>query len=55
VKHRDILIASVAATIAGAISMLGYLFYFGGGRDSEGRGHPLAALLTLLLGPLAAG
>jgi heat shock protein HtpX len=55
VKHRDILIASVAATIAGAISMLGYVFWFGGGgRDSEGRGHPLAGLLTLILGPIAA-
>jgi heat shock protein HtpX len=51
VKHRDILISSVAATIAGAISMLGYMFYFGGG-SRENRG---AGLLTLLLGPLAAG
>jgi heat shock protein HtpX len=56
VKHRDILITSVAATIAGAISMLGYVFMFGGGgRDREGNGNPLAALLVLLLGPLAAG
>ena len=56
VKHRDILITSVAATIAGAISMLGYVFWFGGGaRDDRGNSHPLAGLLTLLLGPLAAG
>ena len=57
VRHRDILIQSVAATIGGAISMLGYMFMFGGGgrRDGEGGGHPLAALLVLLLGPLAAG
>ena len=57
VKHRDILIQSVAATIGGAISMLGYMFMFGGGRsqDSEEGGHPLAGLLVLLLGPLAAG
>src|SRR4051812_43559843 len=56
VKHRDILISSVAATIAGAISMLGYIFMFGGGgRDREGNGHPLAGLLVLLLGPMAAG
>jgi heat shock protein HtpX len=53
VKHRDILIQSVAATIAGAISMLGYMFMFGGGRDREG--SPLAGLLIFLLGPLAAG
>ena len=56
VKHRDILIASVAATIAGAISALGYLFMFGGGgRDSEGRSNPLAGLIALLIAPLAAG
>ncbi|HEV2295162.1 MAG TPA: M48 family metalloprotease [Tepidisphaeraceae bacterium] len=56
VKHRDILIQSVAATIGGAISMLGYMFMFGGGgrRDGEGA-HPIAGLLVLLLGPLAAG
>ncbi len=55
VKHRDILIQSVAATIGGAISYLGYMFMFGGGgRDREG-GNPIAGLLVLLLGPLAAG
>lgn len=55
VKHRDILIQSVAATIGGAISALGYLFMFGGARDDRGNGHPLAGILTLFLGPLAAG
>jgi heat shock protein HtpX len=57
VKHRDTLIQTVAATIGGAISMLGYMFMFGGGgrRDGEGGGHPIVALLILLLGPLAAG
>jgi heat shock protein HtpX len=56
VKHRDILIQTVAATIGGAISMLGYMFMFGGGRsgDDEEGGHPFAGLLVLLLGPLAA-
>jgi heat shock protein HtpX len=54
VKHRDILIQSIAATIGGAISVLGYMFMFGGGRRDEG-GHPIAGLLVLLLGPLAAG
>jgi heat shock protein HtpX len=56
VKHRDILIQSVAATIGGAISMLGYMFMFGGGgrgRDGEGA-HPIAGILVLVLGPLAA-
>jgi heat shock protein HtpX len=53
VKHRDILIQTVAATIGGAISMLGYMFMWGGSRDRDV--HPLAGLLVLLLGPLAAG
>ena len=59
VRHRDILIQSVAASIAAAISYLGYMFWFSGGShnndDEGGGGHPLAALLFLLLGPLAAG
>jgi heat shock protein HtpX len=56
VKHRDILITSVAATIGGAISYLGYmLMWGGGGRDREGGGNPLAALAVMILGPLAAG
>jgi heat shock protein HtpX len=56
VKHRDILIQSVAITIGAAISVLAHMvmFGFGGGRDREG-GHPIAGLLMLLLGPLAAG
>lgn len=56
VKHRDILIQSVAVTIGAAISYLGYMFMFtggGGSRDSRDS-HPLAGLLVLLLGPLAA-
>lgn len=56
VKHRDILIQSVAATIGGAISSLGYMFMFSGGNNSdEDSPHPLAGLLVMLLGPLAAG
>jgi heat shock protein HtpX len=57
VKHRDILIVSVAATIAAAISMLGYMvMWFGiGNQRDEREGNPLAGLLLLLLAPLAAG
>jgi heat shock protein HtpX len=55
VKHRDILITTIAATVGGAISYLGYMFMFGGGRDDDGDSHPLAGLLVLILGPLAAG
>jgi len=57
VRHRDILIQSVAATIAGAISVLGYMFMWGGVRrdDDEGGGNPFLALLFIILGPIAAG
>ncbi len=56
VLHRDILIQSVAATIGAAITVLGYMFMFGGDRrDSRDGGNPLLGLLILLLGPLAAG
>lgn len=54
VKHRDILIQSVAVTIAGAISYLGYMFMWGGGSRNRNDGAGLEALLFLLLGPLAA-
>lgn len=54
VKNRDILIQSVAATIGGAIGMLGYMFMYGGRRNDEEGGHPLAGLLVLILGPIAA-
>lgn len=55
VKHRDILITSVATTLGAAISVLGHMAMFGGARDEEGHSHPLAGLLILILGPLAAG
>jgi len=57
VKHRDILIQSVAATIGGAINFLGYMFMFGGSSNDEeggGGGHPIAGLAVMLLGPIAA-
>jgi heat shock protein HtpX len=55
VKHRDILIVSVAATIAAAISYLGYMLMWGGGsRDRRGE-NPLAMLAIIILGPIAAG
>jgi heat shock protein HtpX len=59
VKHRDILISSVAATIGAAIMMVARLaqfaaFFGGGGRDDEDRGNPLGLLLTVILAPLAA-
>jgi heat shock protein HtpX len=55
VKHRDILISSVAATIAAAIMMLArFAIFFGGGRDDRGGANPLTLLLTLVLAPIAA-
>jgi heat shock protein HtpX len=55
VRHRDILISTISATMAGAISMLANFAMFFGGRDSEGRStNPIAGLLVMLLAPLAA-
>ena len=55
VKHRDILISTVSATMAGAISMLANFAMFFGGRNSEGRTtNPIAGILVMLLAPLAA-
>jgi heat shock protein HtpX len=55
VAHRDILISTISATMAGAISMLANFAVFFGGRDSEGRpANPIAGLAVALLAPLAA-
>src|SRR6476469_7897129 len=55
VRHRDILISTISATMAGAISMLANFAMFFGGRDSEGRpGNPIASILVMFLAPLAA-
>jgi heat shock protein HtpX len=58
VKNRDILISSIAAVMAGAISYLAtmaqWAMIFGGrGRNSEG-GNPLGALVMMIVAPLAA-
>ena len=55
IKHRDILISSIAATIAGAISMLGYLMWFiplGGDRRN---GNFMVSIAMMILAPIAAG
>ncbi|HEX5802303.1 MAG TPA: zinc metalloprotease HtpX [Azospira sp.] len=55
VRHRDILISTISATMAGAISMLANVAMFFGGRDGNGRpANPLAGLLVMFLAPLAA-
>lgn len=55
VKHRDILISTISATMAGAISMLANFAMFFGNRDSSGRStNPLVGILVMILAPLAA-
>jgi heat shock protein HtpX len=53
IKNRDMLISTIAAGIAGALSNLPYLLMFGGGGDDEG-GHPFAQLALILLAPIGA-
>lgn len=55
VKHRDILISTVSATMAGAISMLANFAMIFSGRDSEGRpANPIVSILVMILAPIAA-
>jgi heat shock protein HtpX len=58
VNNRDILISSVAATIAGAITMLAsmgrFAMIFGGGGGRDRRGGGLAGLFMLIVAPIAA-
>ncbi|HEY3930236.1 MAG TPA: zinc metalloprotease HtpX [Candidatus Koribacter sp.] len=61
VRNRDILISSVAATIAGAITLLARMVYwgelfggFGGGDSNDRRGGVFSALAMMILAPFAA-
>jgi heat shock protein HtpX len=55
VKHRDILISSVAATLAAAIMMISrFAMFFGGSRDDREGSNPVALLATIILAPIAA-
>ncbi|MGC7405266.1 zinc metalloprotease HtpX [Pandoraea pneumonica] len=55
VKHRDILISTISATMAGAISALANFAMFFGGRDENGRPtNPIASIAVAILAPLAA-
>jgi len=53
IKNRDMLLQTLTATMAGAISMLSHLAFFFGGRG-ENR-NPIAGLAIMILAPLAAG
>lgn len=52
VKHRDVLISTIAAIMAGALTWLAYIALWGGGNR---RSNPLVGLLLLIFAPLAAG
>lgn len=58
IKHRDILVGTIAATIAGAISYLAQMaqwaMIFGGRHDDEEGGNPIAAIVMMIVGPIAA-
>jgi heat shock protein HtpX len=55
VNNRDILISSVAATLAGAITYLArFAMFFGGGSRDERRGGGLGAFVMIILAPIAA-
>jgi heat shock protein HtpX len=58
VKNRDILISSIAATIAGVImwlaNMARFAMFFGGSRDREEGGGALGGLVTVIVAPFAA-
>ena len=56
VKHRDILISTVAASMAGAISTIAqWGMFLGGGRDENGESrNPFATILVMILAPMAA-
>jgi heat shock protein HtpX len=59
VRHRDILISSIAATVAGAITYLAHMAQwaamFGGGRDSDDEGGGIFGLILMaILAPIAA-
>jgi heat shock protein HtpX len=60
IKNRDILVGTIAATFAGAISMLAsmaqWAMIFGGGRSSNDRegGSPIAGIVMMIVAPLAA-
>ncbi|MDI6743939.1 MAG: zinc metalloprotease HtpX [Thermodesulfovibrionales bacterium] len=58
IRHRDILISTIAATIAGAISYLAQMAQwaaiFGGRSDDEEGSSPVAAFVMMIVGPIAA-
>lgn len=54
IRHRDVLISTIAATFAGVISYAGYALLFMGGRDRESPFGAVGALAMVILAPIAA-
>ena len=54
IKHRDTLMMTITATLAGAISMIANLGFFFGGRDRNSGLGPLGSIALMILAPLAA-
>jgi heat shock protein HtpX len=54
VKHRDILISTIAATVAGAISAIAQFGFLFGGRGGDDRPNPVVGLIVMILAPIAA-
>jgi heat shock protein HtpX len=55
VKHRDILVSTVSATIAGAIATLAnFGMFFAGSQNRESGGNPLLAIVVMIFAPIAA-
>ena len=58
VKNRDILISTIAATLASVITYMAFMarfaMFFGGGRNSEGNSNILEMILLAILAPIAA-
>jgi heat shock protein HtpX len=55
IRNRDILVSSIAAMIAGAISALQYLLFFGAaGNDDDSPFGAIGAIVALIVGPIAA-
>lgn len=58
IRNRDILISTISATIAGAISYLAHMAQwaamFGGSRDNKRGGNPIALIAMMIVAPLAA-
>jgi len=54
VKHRDILLSTIAATVAGAISAIAQFGFLFGGRGNDERPNPVVGLIVMILAPIAA-